>query len=335
MKILKWLLYILIFLVALVLIIPLFLPATVMTSAEITVNLSPAQVFHNAAQFTDRDKWDPWLEMDPEADFVLSPQPGYVGSEYTWDGEKIKTGRIVVDTVVFGEYIRSRIYFGDDPEPGIVKWRLKGTDQGTEITWTFIAETAYPVERLMMNLFKGQMKSSFEHGLANLKAYLEENPPVMSTLGEISEGTVGPMFALVAAASGTMDQFSEQMGRLYPMIMEEVRAQGLRMAGPSFCHYLSYDEQTGITEYLCGIPVASMGKEGDGVTTKVYREIPVIQAMHTGPYEELERSYGILMKYIEENGVNVTMEAFEIYLTDPMAEPMTTRWKTLIAMPLN
>ncbi len=334
MKFLKWLLYIVLILVALLLIIPLFLPATVEVSSQVEVAVSPAQVFHNAASYTDRNLWDPWLETDTGAAYNLTPQPGYVGSEYTWEGEEIGTGKMVVDSVVFGQYIASDVYFGDDPEPGRVEWDLQKSDGGTLITWKFTSEAKYPVERLMLNVFKKQMKASFDKGLANLKSYLEENPPVLSSLGEISEGTVGPMIAVVAHASGTMDQLSEQMAELFPKLFQEVEAQGLQMSGAAFSHYLSWDEETGIVEYLCGIPVATKGKDSDGIKFKAYKERPVIQAMHTGPYEDFIHSYTKLMEYIDTSGTEVTMEAFEFYLTDPMSEPMVTKWQTLIAMPL-
>lgn len=120
MKILKWLLYTVLCIVTLMLIIPLFLPATVVVTSEKEIGVSPAQVFHNAASYADRNKWDPWLETEPEADFTLASEPDYVGSTYTWNGKKIRTGKMVVDSVTFGKYIASSIYFGDAPEPALV-----------------------------------------------------------------------------------------------------------------------------------------------------------------------------------------------------------------------
>jgi ABC-type glycerol-3-phosphate transport system permease component len=161
MKILKWLLYIVLVLAALVLIVPLFLPSTVQVSAEKEVAVSPEQAFHNLASYSDRNAWDPWLVDEPDAEFTIRSEPGYAGSEYTWNGKKIKTGRI----------------------------------------------------------------------------------------------------------------------RSYP-------------------------------------------------------EILVLQAVHKGPYEDLADSYHILMDYIDSNRTDVTMEAFEFYLTDPDTKPMVTQRQTLIAMPL-
>jgi effector-binding domain-containing protein len=334
MKILKWLLFILLILAAFVLIVPLFLPSTVRVSAGTEIALSPEQVFHNVASYTDRTAWDPWLQTDPEAEVDIVSKPGYIGSEYTWNGRKIKTGRMVVDSVVYGRYIASGIYFGKDPNPARVEWNLENTGAGTGVTWQFTAGTSWPLERLMMNLFKGPMKQDLEKGLSGLKKYLEEHPPQLSSLGEIQTGTIGPMYAMVIGASGTMDQFGEQMSRLFPKLAAEVERQGLQMSGVPFSHYLSYNRETGVSRYLCGIPVASPGKNSGEFRARAYPEIKVLKAIHTGPYEGFIDSYGTLMDYIAENEIPVTMEAFEFYLTDPLQDPVQTRWKTLLAMPL-
>ncbi len=334
MKILKWILYIVLSIVALVLIIPLFMPSTVEVSTETEVSCTPAQVFHNAASFTDRNKWDPWLETEPAAEFSITPEIDYVGSEYTWSGEKIKSGKMVVDSVVIGEYIGSLIFFGDDPDPGRVEWTLEGTEKGTWITWTFSAKTSYPVERLMLNIFSGQMKSSFEKGLQNFTAYLDKNPPELSSVGEIYEGYVSPGHVLLMAASGTMDQYEEQMGRMFRLLTEEVQIQGLQMAGAPFTHYVSFDEATGITEYFCGVTINTNGNDSGDIKAMTYKEFPAVQVMHTGPYEEFEKTYSKLLEYIGAKEIAVTMEAFEFYITNPMLEPDVTKWQTLIAMPL-
>ena len=190
------------------------------------------------------------------------------------------------------------------------------------------------MERLMMNLFRGSLRKDFERGLAGLKRYLEENPPRLSSLGEIQTGTIGPMYAMVVGASGTMEQFGEQMSQLFPMLAAEVERQGLQMSGVPFCHYLSYDQGTGISRYLCGIPVAAPGRNSGEFKARNYPGIKVVKAVHTGPYEGFIDSYGILMDYITDNEIPVTMEAYEFYLSDPMEDPIQTRWKTLIAMPL-
>ena len=76
------------------LIVPLFTPATAEVSAEIEIALEPAQIFPFVASFVNRELWDPWVASDSTADVKIDSKPGYVGSTYAWDGEKLGTGRI-------------------------------------------------------------------------------------------------------------------------------------------------------------------------------------------------------------------------------------------------
>ena len=200
MRFLKWLLIILLILAILVLIIPLFLPANISVTAKETVHVSPAQVFHATASFSNREKWDPWLTMEPGAEVNIVSEPDYVGSVYTWKGERIGTGKIVVDSVVYGKYIASNIWFGEESEPSRVTWELEEAEEGTRITWTFRSKAGYPFGRLMLTLMQGQMKSSFEEGLQMLKEELEANPPVLGHTSQAGRSSMVPVHAPVVPA---------------------------------------------------------------------------------------------------------------------------------------
>ncbi len=334
MKFLKWFLYLVLFLVALILVIPLFLPSTVVVTSRKEVAVLPYQVFHNAATYTARNSWDPWLRTDPGAEFTVDSQVDYVGSVFTWDGEKIKTGKIQVDSVVFGKYIASSIWFGDDQEPSTVEWELEPIDFGTRITWKFTASGAYPLEKLLLNLMKGSMASDLEKGLINLAQYLEENPPRLSRMGEVSKVVLPPMFAMVSPGTGSQEEIEALMEELFGKIRVEIEAQGLETAGVPFTHYLSIDEETEISEFLAGIPVSSSGRDENEVFAKQYPEMEVVQTMHSGPYEEFRFSYEKIIEYIQSNELDVVFKSFEFYYIDPDMEPDVRKWQTLIAFPV-
>jgi len=176
MKVFKGILIFIIILAALVVIVPAFMPSTVTISAEVEIALEPAEVFHSAALYTNRESWDPWIAMEPEAKVTISPDENYVGSTYSWEGEKIGNGTMKVEEVIFGKYIRSSIWFGEDPNPSMVEWHLEKSDIGTHVTWNFIADGNYPFGRLMLALMSGGMETSFESGLASFKEMLEDGP---------------------------------------------------------------------------------------------------------------------------------------------------------------
>lgn len=334
MKALKIILVIVGVLVAAILIVPLFSPATAEVNAEIEIALEPSQIFPTVATFESRWEWDPWVTQDSTADVKYEPQEDYVGSTYSWLGEKVGTGRMEVISVRENQYIESSLWFGEVETPSLVEWTFEAVDGGTHVSWSFAQDTKWPIERLGMMFGKIFLKSSFELGLANLKEYMESLPQSESSLGTIGVETQNSMFALVADGAGTMETIGEQLGELYGLIYAEVEEQGLQVGGPAFVHYLDYDEARGHSNYRAGFIVDRAGSDAGKVMAVEYPEMQVVQAMHTGPYEEFTTSYDALDKYIKANGLGITGEAFEFYVTGMMTESDNSLWETLIAFPL-
>jgi hypothetical protein len=304
-------------LVAAILIIPLFLPAT----AEVS-------------SFTDREAWDPWVALDSTTVVTIESKPGYVGSTYDWEGERLGYGKMEVVSVKEDESIESNLWFGDMDDPATVRWSFEPTDEGTHAVWSYEQATPYPFSRLGMMIGKGVMKRSFESGLASLKEHLEANPPALSPLGPITIDAQQPFHALVAKRSGKVEALSGEFAGLFELVMEEVQKQQLQIAGPGFAHYTEYDEATGTITFLAGFVVGTPGKGSGEVMAVSYDGMKVVQAVHNGPYEDFIRSYEILERYIEENGFETTGESFEFYTVSAPQEQDPSSWLTLITFPL-
>jgi hypothetical protein len=321
-------------LVAAVLIIPLFLPATAEVSSETEIALEPSQVFPMVASFRDREAWDPWVAMDSTTVVTVESKPGFVGSTYAWEGERLGTGKMEVASVTENESIESRLWFGDMKEPATVRWAFKPTGGGTHATWTYSQNTSYPFSRLGMAIGKGMLKKSLDAGLVSLRKYLEENPPMISPLGPITTGIQQPFFGLAIKRTVKMENLSEQFEGIFGRVMQEVEKQQLQITGPGFARYADYDEATGMISFMAGFMVGSPGRQSGEVLPVSFNEMRVVQAVHTGPYEDFTVSYGLLEEYIEENGLDTTGESFEFYTVCMPQEPDPAKWQTLITYPL-
>ena len=110
--------------------------------------------------------------------------------------------------------------------------------------------------------------------------------------------------------------------------------QNLEISGPAFVHYIDYDEATGFSNYLPGVPVAKAGVASAEVRAVSYPEMKVVSAVHTGPYERFLESYETLGAYIERNGLEIDGRAFEFYTVNGQTEPDPDKWQTIIALPL-
>jgi effector-binding domain-containing protein/uncharacterized protein YndB with AHSA1/START domain len=334
MKALRVILIIVVVLVAAILIVPLFSPATAEVSAETTIAVEPSVLFPPVASYLNRPSWDPWLTQDSTADARLEPKEGYVGSTYSWTGKKVGTGRMEVISVRENEYIESSLWFGDVEEPALVEWNFQAVDGGTHVIWSFTQETTYPIGRLGMMFGKVFLKQSFDLGLANLKELMEAMPEKSNALGAITVQALPAMLTLVADGAGTMETIGEQLGELYGLLFAEAGKQQLEISGSPFVHYLDYDESTGFSNYRAGLVVSKMGVDAGQVKAVSYPEMQVVQALHTGPYEEFTNSYDQIGAYLGANDIEASGEAFEFYLTGMQTESDPALWETLIAFPL-
>ena len=334
MKILKAILIVLLVLAGLILAIPVFLPSEVTVTSETEIALSPELIFHNAAQYAGRDQWDPWLKMEPEAKVDITPKKGYVGSTYAWEGEKIGSGKMKVDSVNYPSFIGSSIWFGSSEDASKVEWNIEEIEGGSKVSWSFISEGSYPFGRWMLLFMKGALKSSFDEGIIGYKEYLEANPPVLYELSKIGVEESWATNAMVLEVEGTMEEITNQMMTGFPALFEEVAKQGLRIIGPAFAHYLDYDEVKDYSHALLAVPVNEKGTATETVKPRFYEKTSAVAATHYGKYDYFRQSYDALGEYIMENELEVTGEAYEVYLRSMMDSQNPMEWETMIAFPL-
>ncbi len=335
MKVLKWIIIVLLIIVGLILLVGVFMPKEMRTSTSEEINLPASQVFYSVATFQDRQEWDPWLEKEPDAIVTITPEPGFVGSEYTWEGKKLGKGRMLVDSVVQDKFVKSYIWFNTDKgEPGVVNWEFEESDNKTLATWSLSVESKNPFMKLMNQLYKGALKKSFEKGLASLKIFLEENGVEMSQLSNIEVKEFPPINAIIAEGQGTMEEMSDLMSRLFGLIMEAVENQGLQPSGVPFSYYYDYDESTGVTKVKAGIPLGSPAESMGEIIAVEFEGFKGISGIHTGSYDNFESSYNKLMEEAEKMGYELTWESWEFYYSDPNTETDESKWKTEIVFPV-
>jgi effector-binding domain-containing protein len=334
MKFIKWFFIILIGLAALILLVALFLPKTLDVREETSINLPVNKVYYSLATFSDRTSWDPWMSQDTSTLVQFEFVEGNIGNKFTWTSKKMGSGSMVIDSVMKDQYIGMTLSFTDMNSTAKVWHDLSSLDGGTHLSWGFQQEASYPVGRIVSVIMKNMIRSDYQKGLSNLKAYLETHGVKMSQLSEIRTEVVTPFYALTVEGKGTMDEMSRSMSELFKVVMESVEKQGLTIDGIPFNHYIYYDQATGLSTFEVGFPVTGPGKSMDGIKAIKVEGFQALEAIHTGPYTEFGDSYEKFMRYITENKVPVRMTSWEFYLTDPTMEPDETKWKTLIAFPI-
>lgn len=331
MKALKWILSIILILIAVILIWALMLPAKVDISAEVEVDQPYQMVFHSAASFKDRVKWDPWLEQEPSAKSKFEFVEGYVGSTYQWSGKMLGAGKMQVDSVKYGKYIASSLFFGETETPSLIQWFFTANNKSTKVTWNFNAKAGFPFERIMYKLFvSSMMKESLNKGLANFKKHLESKPTQISRLTDIKEKKVPAQLAMTIKKETNMAEIEGLMRSVYTELYQVVGKQQLKIVGIPFSRYTNFNQETGDMTVEVGLPVEKLGRKSGNVRPTKMPAVNLFSAVHHGPYSELPISYGKLMEEASDQRLQLKGTAWDFSMTNPTKVKEVAFLKTII-----
>ena len=133
-------------------------------------------------------------------------------------------------------------------------------------------------------------------------------------------------------ASSTMDKLTELLGTLFGEVYGYIQQSGQQPAGMPFSRYHSMDGAT--VDLECGMPVMS---PMDGKGRIQAGELPagtVATVTHMGPYDDLPQTWSALTEWMGSQGLEPVDAPWEVYVTDPGAEPDQSKWQTDIFFPV-
>ena len=132
--------------------------------------------------------------------------------------------------------------------------------------------------------------------------------------------------------TATMDKLGEIMGPLFGEVYGYIQQCGQQPAGMPFAIY--HEMKGDSVELECGMPV---GSPLDGAARVQPGELPcgmMATVTHMGPYEGLPQTWAALTEWMGSQGLNPAGAPWEVYVTDPGAEPDQSKWRTDIFFPV-
>jgi len=120
----------------------------------------------------------------------------------------------------------------------------------------------------------------------------------------------------VRAERKMLSNFPQGLGSMMNEGFAAIQAAGQMPAGPPI---LLYHDEVYTPEQVdteCAWPV-----EDAKLATGTLPAITAAHYLHTGPYEEMEKVYPVLMQWISEHGYRPLIPMREVYLNDPAITP--------------
>lgn len=111
---------------------------------------------------------------------------------------------------------------------------------------------------------------------------------------------------------------------------------GIQCVEPGYCFNVYLDGEyrdSDIHVEICEA-VTQRGKDGDGVVFKDLPATTVVSVLHRGTYENLGAAYAYAMRWVEQNGYNITDYVRESYIDGIWNKDSVDEWLTEIQVPV-
>jgi DNA-binding transcriptional MerR regulator len=126
----------------------------------------------------------------------------------------------------------------------------------------------------------------------------------------------------------------DEMTKVVPAAIDRVaHAIGMRHAGPPCCR-CPFPDADGYLDTEIGWPVPDEVEPEPPVEIATYGGTRALVLKHVGPYEELSRSYRLMMEAMEEHGLVAAGDPVESYESDPQEVLDPKDYVTIIEWPI-
>lgn len=151
----------------------------------VTVNAPVEKVYSVVNDFGQTNQWNPWMKIDPDAQYTYSDNTVGAGAYYSWTSEhqEVGNGRQDILESIENELVKTQMAFGEEMSGTYTAdFILEADGDGTKLTWSFDGKFDSVMEKIYMSMTESMLGPMYDQGLANLKTYIEELPdpePIM------------------------------------------------------------------------------------------------------------------------------------------------------------
>lgn len=162
-----------------------------------------------------------------------------------------------------------------------------------------------------------------------------ESDPEPFTHGDddpVQRRTLDEQLTAIIGDTVELDEIGPWVSGAFGRVAAALAAQRVAPAGPPYARYFPVGDRRFHVE--AGFPVHCQIEVEGGVGPTVLPAGPALATVHTGPYDEVSEAYDRIAAWAAEHGLTTGTDPWEIYVTDPSAEPDPSNWRTEIVVPV-
>jgi effector-binding domain-containing protein len=332
MKFLKYLLYTLGAIAALVVTLGIFARKDYHIERSIEIEAPRAVVYDQVRFFRNFAKWSPWGKIDPNMQVSYDGIDGVPGATYCWEGNSdVGKGTQTLKSAN-PDRIDIEVKFTEpwaSTSPAFFVLEDKG--EKTRVSWGFDMHVGFPWNAMAMltDINRGVGKD-YERGLGNLKKLCENIMHPRYNGYEVTESDMPAQYFVglrdTIKIGDIQDFYSKNMPKIIVSMLDTTKTAGT----PSGLYWL-WDDKNQVTDMAAALQVATETKQvTGGYTTFVIPAGKALTVEYFGTYDSIGNAHRALDLYIAEKKLQQLSPVVESYITEPAKEPDTSKWLTKV-----
>ncbi|TAF34105.1 MAG: hypothetical protein EAZ57_03905 [Cytophagales bacterium] len=175
MSLLKKIAFVLGLLLGLLLLVGALLPSSYQVERSIVINRPPEEVYVLVADFEEQARWNPWIKLAKANKFSSKGTAMEEGHSWTWAGEDIGRGEMVLKKCKMGQFVETEMNFLPPVDMKAQNvWTLEPSGNGTLVRWSNVGNCSFPAMRFFTIFSEGVLGQDFDKGLTALKILAEQ-----------------------------------------------------------------------------------------------------------------------------------------------------------------
>lgn len=332
MKALKFLVYFLLGLAAIIVLLGLFAKQDYHIERSIEIDAPKSMVYEQILRFKNFHEWSPWSKLDPNMKLTYSGVDGEAGASYEWAGNKdVGSGKQTLKTVG-PDRLDLELQFKEPFESLTpVFFNIKGDSLKTKVTWGFDPHFPFPINIwAMFTDIDKAMGADYERGLGFLKRRCESIAHKKYNGYEISEEEIPEAYYWSLRKVVPFADITTFYGESLAKIQEAATAEKLTAAGAPTGLFWTYDETAGETDMAAAVPVKEDTKQPKDFQRYKLGGSKALVISFLGDYAKLPEAHKAMDQYMAVYQLQAVPPVLEEYITFPGNEPDTAKWLTKV-----
>lgn len=335
MKIIKIIGIIVAVLIIAFLVLGLVLPKAYHVERSVSISAPQDLIFEQVKYFKNTSKWEPFGAYDTAMVTTIEGIDGTVGAKSHWKGNKnVGSGSQEIFSIEENKCVHIKMRFIEPFESESMTYYDLSPENGqVKVTWGFDGINKFPWNALSIFMDMDKMLGGdFEKGLADLKIICENLAAQKAKYGfVIEEFDFKGKTYISKKEILKFDKMEAFFAKNFYTIAQLIGEKGIEMDGYPTGFYWSWDMEKMTSETAVAMPVKNVtespASEFELITLPQNKALKI---KYLGSYEKIGDAHLAMDAYMKDHGLKQLVPVMEVYVTDPMAEPDTTKWITKV-----